>query len=75
MPEQKFISWVFSRWYFYVIAIALFIFNNQPLNEVGNQIKLESGFLLGSIIGYGLVAFIITTIIYVIEPYLKRRCR
>ncbi len=63
---------VFSKWYFYVIAILILITNLKGQN-ISELVNLEPSFFIGGIIGSLLCSFLVSLLIYFISRKIKER--
>ncbi len=68
---MKYLKWLFTRWYLYVMAFVLFI--NNLANHGTSMIREEPAFTTGLIIGDFIISALLISIIYGTIKLVKRK--
>lgn len=71
MKFKDYLKAIFSKWYFYVLALFLLILNLKDKN-ISELINFEPGFFTGLVFGALLISFLISLLIYFTSRKIKK---
>ena len=74
MKFKEYFKWLFTRWYFYVIAFLL-IFNSLKGEDISQLINFEESYFMGLIFGSFVTSLILISIVYFMIKIIKKKSK